>query len=182
MVPAGSRSGMPGAPPDPARATVAHAAGEHQRVSLLVLRVGQAGYAMAVDDVIEVVRMVAATPAPDAPAWSSGLINVRGRVVPLIDGRARLGLARMEPGISTKIVLMQIDEHAVGLIVDEVVDVISVPRDELMCPDLARSIPSAGLLAGVTDHRGRLILVLDKHRLCEVSELAGAAAARQAQP
>lgn len=181
-MPAGSRSGFSGAPPDPARATVAHAAGERQRVSLLVLRVGQASYAMAVDDVIEVVRMVAATPAPDAPAWSSGLINVRGRVVPLIDGRTRLGLARMEPGTSAQIVLIQIGEQAAGLIVDQVVDVISVPQDELMTPDLARSIPSAGLLTGVADLHGRLILVLDKHRLCEVPERSGAAAARQVQP
>ncbi|MDA8069337.1 MAG: chemotaxis protein CheW [Actinomycetota bacterium] len=181
-MPPGSLSGPSGAPPDPARATAALGDGERRRVSLLVFRVGPASYAIAADDVIEVVRMVAATPAPDAPAWSSGLINVRGRVVPLIDARTRLGLARMEPDISTPIVLLQLGEQAAGLVVDQVVDVINVPQDELMRPDLAPNTTSTGLLTEVADLNGRLILVLDKDQLCEASELSAVAAAWQARP
>lgn len=180
MGPADSRSGLSAAPSDNVSAQAARAAGAPASVSLLVLRVGRTSYAMPVHDVIEVVQMVATTPAPDAPAWSSELINFRGRVVPLIDTRVRLGLDHVEPDLSTPIVVMQIGENAAGLIVDEVVDVVSVPQDQLLSP--APATPSASLLTSVARLDERLILVLDQNRICDVSELSSAAAAWQMQP
>lgn len=178
MGPSDSPSRVSAAASASVSAQSAGAAGERD-VSLLVVRVGRTSYAVPVHDVIEVVQMVATTPAPDAPAWSSGLINVRGRVVPLIDTRVRLGLAHVEPDLSTPIVVMQIGENTAGLIVDEVVDVVSVPQGQLLSPGPAT--PSASLLTSVARIDERLILVLDQNRICDASELSSAAATWQTQ-
>jgi purine-binding chemotaxis protein CheW len=108
---------------------------EASAVVLLVFRIDGCEHAVAVEQVVEVLRMVAATPLPDAPPWVLGVINVRGRVIPLIDVRARLGAPRLEPEPSTSVIVVQTDEVAAGLVVDEVVEVLAVRHDALQRPD-----------------------------------------------
>ena len=144
------------------------AAGEEaSAVVLLVFRIGGREHALAVERVVEVLRMVAATRLPDAPPWVVGVINVRGRVIPLIDVRARLGAPGLEPETSTSVIVVQTDEVAAGLVVDEVVEVVAVRRDAIQRPDQVTA--AARALAGVARHGDRLILLLDPERICEGS-------------
>jgi purine-binding chemotaxis protein CheW len=144
------------------------AAGEEaSAVVLLVFRIDGCEHAVAVEQVVEVLRMVAATRLPDAPSWVVGVINVRGRVIPLIDVGARLGAPRLEPEPSTSVIVVQTDEVAVGLVVDEVVEVLAVRHDALQRPDQVTA--AARALSGVARHGNRLILLLDPERICEGS-------------
>ncbi|HEV3505279.1 MAG TPA: chemotaxis protein CheW, partial [Actinomycetes bacterium] len=66
---------------------------------MILLRVEEREYALPLGCVVEVVRMAALTPAPGAPGHVLGLLDLRGRVVPVMDLRARLGLPPATPGL-----------------------------------------------------------------------------------
>lgn len=134
-------------------------------VMLLVFRIDGREHALPVDCVVEVVRMVAATPLPEAPAWMAGVINFRGRAIPLVDARSRLGGAPGEPELSTPIIVVEASENAAGLVVDEVVEVLPVRADALDRP--ATAIARAAAVTAVVRDGDRLIVVLDPVPLLE---------------
>jgi purine-binding chemotaxis protein CheW len=130
----------------------------------LIFRLEGQDYALALSPIAEVLRMVASTPVPEAPAALMGMINVRGRVVPIIDLRARLGLPSSPPSLSARIILVYLDQRLIGLVVDEVVEVLVFPAEALGQPDalLGTAVPVLFTL----EWQGRLILGLDLPRLC----------------
>lgn len=120
-------------------------------------------YAVPVVDVVEVLRLVALTPLPDSPAWMMGMLNMRGRGVPVIDLRRRLGLKPIEFGLDAAIVVVQDVSRSVGLVVDEVAEVIDLDDDALEPPT------GSGMgLKAVTHVGPRTILVLDLSYLLDL--------------
>jgi purine-binding chemotaxis protein CheW len=149
-------------PPLRLEARVHDAAG----VTLLVFRLEGREHALPVEDVVEVLRMVAAAPLPEAPPWVDGVINLRGRAIPLVDLRSRLGAPRREPDVSTPIIVVQARdaaEVATGLVVDEVVEVLELGSEAMASP---APVTASSAVAGVAREGDRLILVLDRERLC----------------
>lgn len=147
----------------PAAARVA--GGDGAGVVLLVFQIAGREHALRVEDVVEVVRMVAASPLPEAPPWVVGVINFRGRVIPLIDVRGRIGAPAREADLSTPIVVVQNPQVAAGLVVDDVVEVLTVQSAALDSPGGADA--PAHAVCGVAHVGHRLILVLDWERLCD---------------
>jgi purine-binding chemotaxis protein CheW len=137
------------------------------RVEVLVFTVNGHEHALPVEDVVEVVRLVAVTPLPEAPAWVAGVINMRGRVIPVIDLRTRLGLPPREPDLSTPIIVVGGSEPAAGLVADAAVEVLALPSAVVESPHrVPTPVPA---VSGVARHGDRLILLLDSKRLCEGS-------------
>ncbi|HEY1331025.1 MAG TPA: chemotaxis protein CheW, partial [Actinomycetota bacterium] len=133
---------------------------------LVVVRLDRE-YALPAEHVLEVVRMVAVTPLPEAPPWLAGVINLRGRVVPLIDLRIRLGLPPVEHGLTTAILILQAGGTIVGLIADVVTEMLEVGTDAIEPPgELAGLNSPVSELARAGD---RLILILDAARLCDAA-------------
>jgi purine-binding chemotaxis protein CheW len=129
--------------------------------------VGDRQYALPVEDVIEVVRMVAVTPLPEAPASVAGVINMRGRIVPVIDLRTRLGMSPRDPELSTPIIVVGRSEAAAGLVADGATEVLALANTAVESPH-PRSAP-APAVSGMAHEGDRLILLLDPERLCEDS-------------
>ena len=125
-------------------------------------------YSLLVENVGEIVPMAALTPVPEAPAWLEGVLNLRGRVVPVVDLRVRFGLPRRPAGLDTPIVIARAGDRTAGLIVDAVDEVMGLSQDSLS-PHGSPAQPSApiGSVAAVGD---RLILVLDAEPLIAGSE------------
>jgi len=136
-------------------------------VQVLVFTLDGREHALHVDDVVEVLRMVAVTPLPEAPGWGAGVINLRGRIVPVVDLRARLGMAPHEPDLSAPIIVVGAGEAAAGLVADRAVEVLVLPSEAVEPPDRLR-IPTPAVF-GVGREGDRIILVLDSERLCEGS-------------
>ena len=132
-------------------------------MEVLVFTVGSREYALPVEDVIEVVRMVAVTPLPDAPSSVMGVINMRGHVIPVIDLRSRLGFPAHEPDLSTPIVVVGWGEAAAGLVADGTSEVLTLRSDAVEASHPSR----AQAVSGMAHEGDRLILLLDARRLCE---------------
>lgn len=131
--------------------------------TLIVFRLSGRHYGVPVVDVVEVLRMVSVTSVPDAPEWVAGVIDLRGRTLPIVDLRTRLGLDHRPPDLDTMIVVVSRDGCLAGLIVDEAVEAITVPGDAIAPPDglVGENHP----LAGIMNTDERLVLVVDVARL-----------------
>jgi purine-binding chemotaxis protein CheW len=138
-------------------------------VDLVVFRLGGNDYALLLEHVLEVVRMVSLSPLPGSPHWVRGVINLRGVAIPVIDGRGRLGLDTQEPGLSTPIVVVRASGRETGIIADEVVDVVTLPKDAIE-PAPPTADPS-GLVSAIGHHGDRLLLILDPDTLSRRSDL-----------
>jgi purine-binding chemotaxis protein CheW len=105
---------------------------------LLMVRICEQKFAIDIMSVREIRGWVPSTPLPHAPAYVHGMINLRGAVLPVVDLGARLGLATTEPQSSSVVVVAQIGERQVGLVVDEVCDILTV------ADNLAQDPPDVG--------------------------------------
>src|SRR5262249_59623694 len=85
-------------------------------------------YAVPVQNVIEVLRMAALRPLPEAPPFIAGLLNLRGRGIVVLDLRKRLGLPAKEPDPTSQIVIVKTKNEPLGLTADEVREIITLPR------------------------------------------------------
>lgn len=137
---------------------------------LIMFRLHNRDFALPIDEVVELVRMVAITEIPDAPPWLAGMIDLRGRTVPTIDLRVRLGLPPKERGLDDVIIVAGRDEVAAGLIADEALDALAVPAGSIKPP--APLAGSGHPLLGLVSTGERVVLVLDVRRLVhELSDL-----------
>jgi len=147
--------------------------------ALLVSTVGEHRYGLPVTSVVRIVEMVTITPLPNAPSIIQGIINVQGKVVPVMELRHRFGLCRQAYGLHTPIILadMNGDGRMLGLIVDTVEDVIHVPRASLeiteafVPPELMEQMAThAAHLAGVAKVDRQMIPVLEVRVLLTQTE------------
>ena len=100
-------------------------------ISLVVFGVGELLCALPVSAVSEIVPAQQAARIPGAPAGVEGLVNVRGRLLTVADGRRMLGQEGSAPPIEQSILMLQVNGRPLGLLVDQVHDLIHVPEDAL---------------------------------------------------
>jgi purine-binding chemotaxis protein CheW len=123
-------------------------------------------HALLVDQIVEIVRMVEITPVPDSPDWLAGVINVRGRVIPVMDLRLRLGLDAKEPGLRTPIIVAETEGRMLGLIADFVSEMLSLPPQAIEVAEEHGDSP----ISAMAQAGERLIVILDLDRLCNDTE------------
>ncbi|HEX6458942.1 MAG TPA: chemotaxis protein CheW [Thermoleophilaceae bacterium] len=148
-------------------------AGSAEAVQLVVFRIDKSECAVPVGNVGEILRMVAIAPVPEAPDWLPGVINLRGKVIPVIDLRTRLGLPRVDVGLNTPIVVAETEGQMVGLVADSVTELLTVPLESVEPPDVR--VGNANAVEAVARAGERLILIFDLERVCAGSQqhLAG---------
>lgn len=157
-------------------------------LTLVNFSLGPHRCALSVSDVTEVVRIVAVTPLPQAPAFVEGVINIRGHLTPVIDMRKRLGLAPGPYCFSNRIIVTVIHGHAVGLIADQVSGVSELePVDEGIDPSESLGIDLHHSVSRVVREGDDIVLVLDPATILTEEEHgafkeAAVKARRQADP
>lgn len=125
-------------------------------------RVGEACFAVPADGVVEVLRAGRATHVPLAPAGVLGLVQLRGRIVPVIDAAAHLGVDRPRPDSATLLVIaLQDDWYA--LVIDEMHDVVEIPADAI--EQTTTGGDGAGPLTGVFAAPDQLVHLLEPERM-----------------
>ncbi len=123
-----------------------------------------------VPQVQEVIQYQVMTRVPLAPSVVSGMINLRGQIVPAIDLRRRLELPDRPPEKLPMNVVVRTDEGAVSLLVDEIGDVIEVDEDTLEGPPETLQGIARQVVLGVYKLPGRLLLILDTERAVDGAE------------
>jgi purine-binding chemotaxis protein CheW len=101
---------------------------------LIAVRIGDQQFAIDIMSVREIRGWTTSTPLPHAPAHVLGMINLRGAILPVVDLGARLGRGASVPSASSVVVVAQIHNREVGLLVDAVVDILTVTENLLQPP------------------------------------------------
>jgi purine-binding chemotaxis protein CheW len=137
----------------------------------LVFRLGEQDYGLPVAAVEEVVRLPdALTPVPRAPAFVEGVMNLRGRIVPVIDQRRRFALA---DGTSrrARVIVVDLDGAPAGFIVDAASEILSVPEGQIRAtPELAAGDAPVIDRIATLDADARMILIIDPRELLDRAE------------
>jgi|CXWL01.1.fsa_nt_gi purine-binding chemotaxis protein CheW len=137
---------------------------------LVSCKVDREEFAIDILSVQEINRMVDITRVPKAPQFVEGVINLRGRIVPVLDLRRRFGLPPAPLTAQTRIVVVTVRSRVVGLIVDSVSEVLRISRSSIgPAPTLGTSI-GAEFIQAVGRLHHRLLNLLDLNRLLTASE------------
>jgi purine-binding chemotaxis protein CheW len=133
-------------------------------------------YGVDVRLVQEIIRVTEITPVPRAPESIKGVINLRGRVIPVIDLKRKLGLGDVEPGRRARIVVVKLRERLIGLLVDAASQVLKVPVSGIdPAPDAVIEI-AADYIRGVAKLPDRLIILMDLQKILSLELREGGAA------
>ncbi|HLR10723.1 MAG TPA: chemotaxis protein CheW [Sporosarcina sp.] len=128
---------------------------------VLVFGLDENEYAIEIDVVQGIERLMNITRVPRTPSFVKGVINLRGVVTPVIDLRARFQLPLRTDDEQSRIVIVSMEQFDVGLIVDTANDIIDVPRERIESqPEVVGSIASE-FIAGIAKVDGRLLSLLD---------------------
>lgn len=128
-------------------------------------------YGINVMQVQEVLRLMEIAPVPGAPPYVLGIINVRGNVVTVIDTRSRFGLSTKEPDESSRIVIVEVSGHVIGMLVDSVAEVVYLRQSEI---DTAPNISddSSRFIQGVCNREKYLLILVDVNKLLNDEEMS----------
>lgn len=131
----------------------------------VTFRVGTAEYAVPTAQVLHLESFETATHVPGAPPYVAGLVQVRGRVVPVVDLRKRFGLAPIDRVLAHRVVVVQLGGRVAGLLVDSAREVVQL--DEASFQDAPALIKQQanGFVTGVVTLRDRMLLLVDVSRL-----------------
>lgn len=139
----------------------------------LSFHIGGQLYAAPLGQVSEVIRMGEVTPVPGSAPDLLGVRHLRGHIVPVMDGRTRLGLPAAEPGDQegVRIVILAHGSHWVGLRVDAVGELLLPADDAIGAPPPDRAVRENDPVYAVLAWQGGFVALLDVRQLCRLPEL-----------
>ena len=140
---------------------------QDELIQLVSFMLADEEYGVEVLKVREIIRMPTITKMPNVPQYVEGIINLRGKVIPIISMRSRLSLAENENSGQTRIIIMDVAGSLTGFIVDAVSEVIRINSSEIQPPPTM--VLSGGIdqefITGVFNHAERLLIIMDTDRL-----------------
>lgn len=136
-------------------------------------RIGRETFGLPIAMVREIVRVPDITSVPNVPDYVEGVINLRGRIIPVIDLRKRFGQKSLEADKRNRIVVVEVDTRALGLLVHSASEVLKVPPSEIESPQNVFQEGELSYVSGVAKLNGRLVILINLQRLLQASELRG---------
>ncbi len=130
-------------------------------LQLVVFKIGNEEYGVEISEVQEINRMIEITKIPRAPEFVEGVINLRGKVIPVIDLRKRFGMEKKDYDKNSRIIVVEIDEKLVGMIVDAVTEVLRITSDSIEPPPPIIAGIGSEYLKGVGKLDDRMLILLD---------------------
>jgi purine-binding chemotaxis protein CheW len=127
----------------------------------VLCKIGDAEYVLPGDDVLQMESYAGSTKVPGAAEQVAGLVQIRGRVVPVLNMRVVFGLPPITPTLDSRVVVMKRGERTVGLLVDSAREVLKIPRDDFQPPPPVVVQQTDGLVKGVAQVGNRLLMLID---------------------
>lgn len=149
---------------------------EHQQLQLLTFSVKNENYGISILKVREVIGMMDIIKIPKAPQFIKGIINLRGDIIPVMDLRIKFGMEQQEYNDETCIIITNVVVNnlnkLLGIIIDRVSEVITVPNDEI-CEVPQYSLDSDNnAISGIGKVKGTIVIILDIDKVIYCENLA----------
>ena len=131
----------------------------------VAFRVGNADYVVSANDVLHLESFSEATHVPGAPAFVAGLVQVRGKLVPVVDLRTRFGLEPAQRSLDNRVIVVKVGTRVAGLLVDSAREVLRLDETKFEPPPELVESHASGFVKAVAAQAQRLLLVVDVPRL-----------------
>lgn len=141
-----------------------------KELQIVGFRIGRETFGVPISLVHEIVRVPEITAVPDAPGFVEGVINLRGKIVSVVDLRKRFG-EKETADKRNRILVTEIEGKMVGLIVDSASEVLKLPESDIGPAPGVFSDDDVHYVSGVAKYRGRLIILVDLNRILQRGEL-----------
>ena len=148
---------------------------------LVVFDLAEEAYGVDIGSVREIIRMQEITAVPRTPDYVEGVINLRGRVIPVLDMRKRFGFPVAEHTKDTRIVVIDVGGADIGATVDAVTEVLRLGADAIEPPMSVITTADSDYLLGIAKLESRLIILLDLQRALASDAMANSSAGLGAQ-
>lgn len=139
----------------------------------VVFKVAGSEYVVPAADVLQMESYSGATRVPGTPEFVAGLVQVRGRVVPVIDLRSRFGLPPLAHSLDTRVVVMHAAERTVGLLVDSAREVLNIPAADFRPPPEVIVEQGRGFIKAVAQASKRLVMLIDFEKVIGEERIHG---------
>jgi len=149
----------------------AHTSIMDKELQVVGFRIGHETFGVPISMVREIVRVPEITSIPNAPEYVEGVINLRGRIIPIVDLRKRFGDKSAGASKKNRIVVVEFENRAIGLLVHSASEVLRIPPAEIEAPQNVFQEGEMSYITGVGKLKGRLVILLDLTRLLQRGEL-----------
>jgi purine-binding chemotaxis protein CheW len=140
-------------------------------LQLVGIRIGRETFGLPISLVREIVRVPEITSVPNAPDYIEGVINLRGRIIPVVDLRKRFREKVTEPNKRNRIVVVELESRRIGLIVNSASEVLKIAPSEIEAPHEVFQEGELNYITGVGKMKGRLVILLDLNKILQRGEL-----------
>ncbi|MCQ6962375.1 chemotaxis protein CheW [Methanolobus chelungpuianus] len=142
-------------------------------LQLVVFELGGEEFGVEIMNVQEIIRMPEMTQIPQSPDFVEGVINLRGRIIVVVNLSKRFNLQSRVADENSRIIVVEVGKTVVGMIVDSVNEVLRIPKSGVEpAPELVMSKVSKNYLKGVGKIDKRLLILLDLARVLTLEEVA----------
>lgn len=140
-------------------------------LQLVSFKVGNEEFGVDILKVHEINRMLKITKVPNTPNFIEGVVNLRGRIIPLVDLRTRLSIEKKTHDNKTRIIVVDISGNTIGFIVDEVNEVLRISKEIIEDPPELVSNVDSDFITSVAKLEDRIIILLDLENLLKKEEI-----------
>ncbi len=141
-------------------------------LQLVTFRLGNEEFSVDILKVQEIIRLMELTRVPKAPEFIEGVINLRGKVIPVMDLRKRFAMPEAEDTSEARIIVVELESTPVGFRVDGVSEVLRLPADTVEPPPTMMSGVETEYIKGVGKLDDRLIILLDVEKVLTEKDFA----------
>ena len=142
-----------------------------KELHIVGFRVGRETFGVPIGLVHEIVRVPEITAVPDSPGYVEGVINLRGKIVSVVDLRKRFGEKQISSHKKNRILVTEVEGKMVGLIVDAASEVLKIPDSEIELPPSVFEEGELNYVTGVGKLQGRLVILIDLSKILQKGEL-----------
>jgi purine-binding chemotaxis protein CheW len=139
-------------------------------LQIVGFRIGNETYGVRIGAVREIVRVPEITSVPSAPELVEGVINLRGKIIPVVDLRKRFGQSEIRSDKKNRILVVELENKLIGLIVSAASEVLKIAPSEIEAPGTLFADGESTYVTGVGKLKGRLIILLDISKLLQRAE------------
>lgn len=145
---------------------------EERIVQMASFRVGNEEYVIDIMRIKEIINPLKITPVPSSSDLIEGMINLRGVIIPIVNLRKRFRVSQENWAQQPKYIIVAVSGRIVGIVVDEVLEVVRLPRDMIKpSPEISQG-REPGIFLGVCEHQGRLLLLVDLKKVLDPAFLS----------
>ncbi len=127
-------------------------------------------YAIDISVIEEITRPIVVTTVPRVPNYIKGIVNLRGRVIPVLNMHVRMGLIAFVPGNKNRFIICRTEQAEVGIIADKVTDVVCFEKYQLEPPPAKIAASGSGFIKNIGRVKERILIVLDTEKILRISE------------